>query len=85
MLFTSSVQIDMRTEGPHRNYWLHLIAVYFGHSSYWYSINDHQQRIQDFPTRKGGANLKQGFQPKGGCQPIIWPKFAKNCMKMKKI
>ena len=23
--------------------------------------------------------------PKEGCQPIIWPTFAENCMKMKKI
>ena len=26
-----------------------------------------------------------GRQPERGCQPIIWPKFAENCMKMKKI
>ena len=28
----------------------------------------------------------EGAYPKGGgCQPIIWPDFAENCMKMKKI
>ena len=32
-----------------------------------------------FP-RGGGANPKGG-----GCQPIIWPIFPKNCMKMKKF
>ena len=31
-----------------------------------------------FP-RGGGAN------PRGGRQPIIWPIFPKNCMKMKKF
>ena len=31
-----------------------------------------------FP-RGGGAN------PKGGRQPIIWPIFPENCMKMKKF
>ena len=25
-----------------------------------------------------------GANPKGRCQPIIWPKFPKNCMNMKK-
>ena len=34
----------------------------------------------EFP-RGGGANPKWG----GGCQPIIWPIFPKNCMKMKKF
>ena len=28
---------------------------------------------------------QRGHQPKRGRQPIIWPNFAKNCMKMKKI
>ena len=37
-----------------------------------------QRRIQDF-SRGGGAN------PKGGHQPIIWPKYAEKCIKMKKI
>ena len=32
-----------------------------------------------FP-RGGGANPKGG-----GCQPIIWPTFPENCMKMKKF
>ena len=30
-------------------------------------------------SQKEGANLKVGSQP------IIWPKFAENCMKMKEI
>ena len=34
--------------------------------------------IQDFPE-EGALTLK------GGCQPIIWPIFPKNCMKMKKF
>ena len=38
-----------------------------------------QWRIQDFPEE--GA-----LTPKvGGRQPIIWPIFPKNCMKMKKF
>ena len=28
---------------------------------------------------------RRGHQPKWGLQPIIRPKFPKNCMKMKKI
>ena len=36
-----------------------------------------EQRIQDF--REEGAN------PRKGPQPISWPKFAENCIKMKKI
>ena len=42
------------------------------------SIFNRQWRIQDFPEE--GA-----LTPKGGRQPIIWPIFAKNCMKMKKF
>ena len=37
-----------------------------------------QWRIQDFPE-EGALTLK------GGRQPIIWPIFPKNCMKMKKF
>ena len=37
-----------------------------------------QWRIQDFPEE--GA-----LTPKGEHQPIIWPIFPKNCMKMKKF
>ena len=37
-----------------------------------------QWRIQDFPEE--GA-----LTPKGGRQPIIWPIFSENCMKMKKF
>ena len=40
-------------------------------------LNIHVAADPGFP--RGGAN------PKEGCQPIIWPKFAENCMKMKKI
>ena len=30
--------------------------------------------------------LRGGINPiVGGGQPIIWPKFVKNCMKMKKL
>ena len=39
----------------------------------------YQWRIQDFP--EGGAPTSEG----GGRQPIIWPIFPKNCMKMKKF
>ena len=35
-----------------------------------------QWRIQDFPRR--------GAKPKGGAT-FVWPKFATNCIKMKKI
>ena len=37
-----------------------------------------QWRIQDFPEE--GALI-----PEGGRQPIIWPIFPENCMKMKKF
>ena len=37
-----------------------------------------QWRIQDFPEE--GA-----LTPKGGRQPIIWPIFPENCMKIKKF
>ena len=37
-----------------------------------------QWRIQDFP-QEGTPS------PEGGRQPIIWPIFPKNCMKMKKF
>ena len=43
----------------------------------YYGFLHNQRRIQDFP--EGDAN------PKRGRQPIIWPKFAQKCMKMKKI
>ena len=37
-----------------------------------------QWRIKDFPEE--GA-----LTPKGGRQPIVWPIFPENCMKMKKF
>ena len=43
-------------------------------------LSTNQWRIQDFPE-EGGANPKG----RGGRQPIIWPIFPKNCMKMKKF
>ena len=42
------------------------------------TIHQVQWRIQDFPQE--GA-----LTPKGGRQPIIWPIFSENCMKMKKF
>ena len=35
----------------------------------------------------GGSRISQseGAKLKVGCQPIIWPKFVENCMKMKEI
>ena len=38
-----------------------------------------QRRIQDFPDGGGGR------QPQKLTPTIIWPNFAKNCMKIKKI
>ena len=43
-----------------------------------YIINLLQWRIQDFPEE--GAPIPEG----GETQPIIWPIFPKNCMKIKK-
>ena len=40
-------------------------------------LNIHVATDPLFP--RGGANRKEG------CQPIIWPRFAENCMKMKKL
>ena len=47
----------------------------------WYEVHIQEPcAVADpgFP-RGGGANLK------GGRQPIIWPIFPENCMKMKKF
>ena len=41
-------------------------------------VHQNQWRIQDFPEE--GV-----LTPKGGRQPIIWPIFPENCMKMKKF
>ena len=37
--------------------------------------HNYQWRIQDF--------LERGANSRGGRQPIIWPIFPENCMKMK--
>ena len=41
-------------------------------------VQPNQWRIQDFPEE--GA-----LTPKGGRQPVIWPIFPENCMRMKKF
>ena len=38
------------------------------------------QRVSE--TRSGGSRVSQ---IEWGCQPIIWPAFSRNCMKMKEI
>ena len=43
-----------------------------------FSYSAEQWWIQDFPEE--GALI-----PEGGRQPIIWPIFPENCMKMKKF
>ena len=43
-------------------------------------VDNYQWLIQDFPDGEGaGTNFKQE------CQPIIWPNFPENCMKIKKF
>ena len=36
-------------------------------------------------TSSGSRISQTGVPAKGGCQPILWQKFAENCMEMKKI
>ena len=41
--------------------------------------------FKTFSCSDGSGISQGGTNPKGGRQPIIWPKFPENCMKMKKI
>ena len=51
-----------------------LIPIEF---SLWQNLDINQWWIQDFP--------EEGALTQSGREPIIWPIFPENCMKMKKF
>ena len=56
----------------------HKLGVEVGRSTGTGQVHQHQWRIQDLPE---GAPTPG----RGGRQPIIWPIFPENCMKIKKF